>query len=33
MYGASMALWDRHERAVVREACYALDLPPHGFDL
>ncbi|MGC9442063.1 tellurite resistance TerB family protein [Streptomyces sp. WG5] len=25
--------FDNDERAVVREACYALDLPPHEFDL
>ncbi|MFJ6658831.1 tellurite resistance TerB family protein [Streptomyces sp. NPDC091377] len=25
--------FDKDERAVVREACYALDLPPHEFDL
>ncbi|MFI8947624.1 tellurite resistance TerB family protein [Streptomyces sp. NPDC053750] len=25
--------FDQDERAVVREACYALDLPPHEFDL
>lgn len=25
--------FDKNERAVVREACYALDLPPHEFDL
>ncbi|WP_411093436.1 tellurite resistance TerB family protein [Streptomyces sp. 049-1] len=25
--------FDKEERAVVREACYALDLPPHEFDL
>ncbi|GAA1927441.1 tellurite resistance TerB family protein [Streptomyces durmitorensis] len=25
--------FDRTERAVVREACFALDLPPHEFDL
>ncbi|WP_031103255.1 tellurite resistance TerB family protein [Streptomyces sp. NRRL S-146] len=25
--------FDRDEQAVVREACYALDLPPHEFDL
>lgn len=25
--------FDEDERAVVREACYALDLPPHEFDL
>ncbi|MEW2297480.1 TerB family tellurite resistance protein [Streptomyces sp. NPDC006743] len=25
--------FDKTERAVVREACYALDLPPHEFDL
>ncbi|GAA3146329.1 tellurite resistance TerB family protein [Streptomyces rectiviolaceus] len=25
--------FDPTERAVVREACYALDLPPHEFDL
>ncbi|KOG25664.1 MULTISPECIES: tellurite resistance TerB family protein [Streptomyces] len=25
--------FDKDEQAVVREACYALDLPPHEFDL
>lgn len=25
--------FNKDERAVVREACYALDLPPHEFDL
>ncbi|MEZ7006691.1 TerB family tellurite resistance protein [Streptomyces sp. SCSIO 75703] len=25
--------FDQTERAVVREACFALDLPPHEFDL
>ncbi|AJE43482.1 tellurite resistance TerB family protein [Streptomyces nodosus] len=25
--------FDKDERAVVREACFALDLPPHEFDL
>ncbi|MFF5857248.1 tellurite resistance TerB family protein [Streptomyces sp. NPDC012751] len=25
--------FDKDERAVVREACYTLDLPPHEFDL
>ena len=25
--------FDKSEQAVVREACYALDLPPHEFDL
>ena len=25
--------FDAQERAVVREACFALDLPPHEFDL
>jgi tellurite resistance protein TerB len=25
--------FDKTEQAVVREACYALDLPPHEFDL
>ncbi|MFB7269173.1 tellurite resistance TerB family protein [Streptomyces sp. NPDC056244] len=25
--------FDKQEQAVVREACYALDLPPHEFDL
>ncbi|MFF9489406.1 tellurite resistance TerB family protein [Streptomyces sp. NPDC014676] len=25
--------FDKNERAVVREACYALGLPPHEFDL
>ncbi|MEW2398764.1 TerB family tellurite resistance protein [Streptomyces sp. NPDC046862] len=25
--------FDKTERAVVREACFALDLPPHEFDL
>ncbi|MEU5145079.1 TerB family tellurite resistance protein [Streptomyces sp. NPDC021139] len=25
--------FDKDERVVVREACYALDLPPHEFDL
>ncbi|MGP3690385.1 tellurite resistance TerB family protein [Streptomyces sp. IBSNAI002] len=25
--------FDKTERAVVREACYTLDLPPHEFDL
>lgn len=25
--------FDKNEQAVVREACYALDLPPHEFDL
>ncbi|MFG2503186.1 tellurite resistance TerB family protein [Streptomyces sp. NPDC048441] len=25
--------FDRTEQAVVREACFALDLPPHEFDL
>ncbi|MFG3152374.1 tellurite resistance TerB family protein [Streptomyces sp. NPDC048219] len=25
--------FDQDERAVVREACFALDLPPHEFDL
>ncbi|MGW5095679.1 tellurite resistance TerB family protein [Streptomyces nodosus] len=25
--------FDKNERAVVREACFALDLPPHEFDL
>lgn len=25
--------FDQREQAVVREACYALDLPPHEFDL
>jgi tellurite resistance protein TerB len=25
--------FDKTEQAVVREACFALDLPPHEFDL
>ncbi len=25
--------FDKTEQAVVREACYTLDLPPHEFDL
>ncbi|MEU8520045.1 tellurite resistance TerB family protein [Streptomyces sp. NBC_01216] len=25
--------FDKTEQAIVREACYALDLPPHEFDL
>ncbi|MFF7145063.1 MULTISPECIES: tellurite resistance TerB family protein [Streptomyces] len=25
--------FDKDERAIVREACFALDLPPHEFDL
>ncbi|MFC9425933.1 tellurite resistance TerB family protein [Streptomyces sp. NPDC056987] len=25
--------FDKTERAIVREACFALDLPPHEFDL
>lgn len=25
--------FDKAEQAVVREACFALDLPPHGFGL
>lgn len=25
--------FDKDEQAVVREACFALDLPPHEFDL
>ena len=25
--------FDKDEQAVIREACYALDLPPHEFDL
>ncbi|MEU3093033.1 TerB family tellurite resistance protein, partial [Streptomyces massasporeus] len=25
--------FDKDEQQVVREACYALDLPPHEFDL
>ncbi|MER5932120.1 TerB family tellurite resistance protein [Streptomyces sp. NPDC002054] len=25
--------FDKSEQAIVREACYALDLPPHEFDL
>jgi len=25
--------FDKDEQAIVREACYALDLPPHEFDL
>ncbi|MGN9762024.1 tellurite resistance TerB family protein [Streptomyces sp. SD31] len=31
--GGADGNFDKDERAVVREACYALDLPPHEFDL
>ncbi|GAA4055941.1 tellurite resistance TerB family protein [Streptomyces shaanxiensis] len=31
--GGADGHFDQDERAVVREACYALDLPPHEFDL
>ncbi|MEE1930163.1 TerB family tellurite resistance protein [Streptomyces sp. TRM 70351] len=31
--GGADGNFDKDEQAVVREACYALDLPPHEFDL
>ncbi|PZT71059.1 Tellurite resistance TerB [Streptomyces sp. SW4] len=31
--GGADGHFDEAERAVVREACFALDLPPHEFDL
>ncbi|MEV7681375.1 TerB family tellurite resistance protein [Streptomyces sp. NPDC088341] len=31
--GGADGHFDKQEQAVVREACYALDLPPHEFDL
>ncbi|QXE38375.1 MULTISPECIES: tellurite resistance TerB family protein [Streptomyces] len=31
--GGADGNFDKQEQAVVREACYALDLPPHEFDL
>ncbi|KRV48969.1 Tellurite resistance TerB [Wenjunlia vitaminophila] len=31
--GGADGTFDASEQAVVREACYALDLPPHEFDL
>ncbi|MFI5570233.1 tellurite resistance TerB family protein [Streptomyces sp. NPDC051740] len=33
VFGGADGDFDKDERAVVREACYALDLPPHEFDL
>ncbi|WP_320781211.1 TerB family tellurite resistance protein [Streptomyces sp. CRN 30] len=31
--GGADGYFDTHEQAVVREACFTLDLPPHEFDL
>ena len=31
--GGADGNFDKDEQAVVREACFALDLPPHEFDL
>ncbi|MFD5446849.1 tellurite resistance TerB family protein [Streptomyces sp. NPDC127100] len=31
--GGADGEFDKDERAVVRDACFALDLPPHEFDL